>query len=78
MKHKGRSDQSGRQDVTLETLTLIPKQVEKVNQGDKGFVAAFSSTNLETNKLIKNIQRNTNYNNAKGYDELILVAVDML
>ena len=62
----------------VELYILIPKQVKKVNQGDKGFVAAFSSTNLETNKLIKNIQRNTNYNNAKGYDELILVAVDML
>lgn len=62
----------------VELYVLIPKQVDKVNQGEKGFVAAFSSTNLKTERLIKNIQRNVNYDVAKGYDELILVAVDML
>lgn len=62
----------------VELYILIPEQVDKVNQGEKGYVAAFSSTNVETNRLIKNIQENPNYNGAKRYDELILVAVDML
>lgn len=62
----------------VELYILIPVQVNRVNQGDKGFIAAFSSTNLNTNRLINNIQNNINYKTAKGYDELILVAVDML
>ena len=62
----------------VELYILIPEQVDKVNQGEKGFVAAFSSTSLDTNRLIRNIQKNPNYNESKGYDELVLVAVDML
>jgi len=33
---------------------------------------------LNTDILIKNIQKNVHYDAAKKYDELILVAVDML
>ena len=62
----------------VELFILIPKQVDMVDNGVKGFVAAFSSTNLNTDILIKNIQKNVHYDAAKKYDELILVAVDML
>lgn len=57
---------------------FIPNSVEKVNQGEKGFVGAFSSTNLETDKLINNLKKNTNYKEAKKYTEFVLVAVDMI
>lgn len=62
----------------VDLYILIPAQVAKVNNGEKGFAAAFSSTDISSQQLIKNIQRNNNYQKAKTFEELVLVAVDML
>lgn len=52
--------------------------LNRVIGGEKGFMAAFSSTNLATNELIANIKVNGYYDSAKQHKELILIAVDML
>lgn len=50
----------------------------KVTNGEKGYIAGFSSTNIETDKLVNGIKRNDDYLSAKKYEELVLVAVDMM
>lgn len=59
--------------------SLVSDEIlEKVPNGEKGFIAGFSSTTIETDKLIKGIKNNDNYNTAKNHKELVLVAVDMM
>lgn len=64
----------------LADVYLIVNDVilDKVAAGDKGYMAAFSSTNIATNDLIENIKGNDYYDPAKQYNELILIAVDLL
>lgn len=59
-------------------VLVDPNIIENAGKGQKGFSAAFSSTKIATETLVKNIQSNEEYNIAKKYDELVLVAVDML
>lgn len=54
------------------------KILDKVTNGEKGYIAGFSSTNIDTNKLINGIMSNDDYVSAKKYEELVLVAVDMM
>lgn len=62
-----------------DLLVFVDENIfDRVVDGDKGFMAAFSSTNIATNDLIANIKRNDNYNPAKQHKELVLIAVDML
>lgn len=46
-------------------------------QGNKGFIAAFSSNNIKTEKLIENISKNENFKKAILHNELICVAVNI-
>lgn len=46
--------------------------------GHKGYVAAFSSTNIDTEKLIRNIQSNRDFINLTNHKEIICVAVDVM
>jgi hypothetical protein len=59
-------------------VLVDPNIIEKADKGQKGFSAAFSSTNIATKTLVKNIQSNKEYSIAQKHDELVLVAVDML
>lgn len=60
-------------------LVFVKKEIlDKVISGEKGYMGAFSSTNIETNKLVKNIQNNYHYNLAKSHSELVLIAVDFI
>jgi len=54
-------------------------EVSKNNHanGIKGFMAAFSSKNIETDKLIEGIKRNANYQKIKNFNELICIAVNL-
>lgn len=62
-----------------DMYVLVPEDIiEKVDKGQRGFSAAFSSTNIATKLLVKNIKKNNEYNIAKKHEELVLVAVDML
>lgn len=62
-----------------DLVVLVRKEIlDKVISGEKGYMGAFSSTNIETNKLVKNIQNNNHYNLAKSHSELVLIAVDFL
>ena len=43
--------------------------------GERGFIAAFSSTEIKTETLIKHIQKQDSYTNLSSHKELIFVAV---
>lgn len=51
--------------------------LDRANNGQKGFAAAFSSKNAETNKIIEQITKNTHFNSLLNYEEMILVAIDL-
>jgi hypothetical protein len=51
--------------------------MNNVSQGQKGYIAAFSSTQMDTAKLIKNIQSNADYLKISKFTELICVAVNV-
>jgi len=51
--------------------------LNNVEKGGKGFVGAFSSTNISTKKLIENIKTNSNFIDACSHSEIICVAVDV-
>ena len=48
-----------------------------VTKGNKGFIAAFASKTIATDKLIENIKANAEFNILKNFDELICVAVNI-
>lgn len=56
---------------------VSPEAIGNIGNDIKGFAAAFSSYNIETNQLIKNILENENFKSLKMNDELILIAVNM-
>ena len=62
----------------LDIQNLCPKtSCDEVCNGNKGFIAAFSSKSTPTERLIGNIKNNNNYQNLSSHKELILVAVDI-
>lgn len=62
----------------LDIQNLCPKaSCDEVCNGNKGFIAAFSSKSTLTERLISNIKNNKNYQNLFSHKELILVAVDI-
>ncbi|WP_282143805.1 hypothetical protein [Cellulophaga baltica] len=46
-------------------------------QGKKGFIASFASKTTSTTTMINGITRNSDYNNLKGFEEIICVAVNV-
>lgn len=52
--------------------------LNKVGEGTKGYIAAFSSIATASDRIISGIKSNDDFAKIKKYDELILVAVDML
>ena len=62
----------------LDIQNLCPKtSCDEVCNGNKGFIAAFSSKSTPTERLISNIENNVNYQRLSSHKELILVAVDI-
>jgi hypothetical protein len=55
----------------------IGDAVNKASQGDRGFIAGFSSTTIADDELIQNLMDNDAYKNLPKDKELICVAVDM-
>ena len=49
--------------------------LKNANNGDKGYVAAFSSTEIETEDLVKHIQDNIHFKKLSSHKELICIAV---
>lgn len=54
-----------------------PLALDRANNGQKGFAAAFSSKNTDTNKIIEQITKNRHFNSLLDYEEIILVAIDL-
>lgn len=53
------------------------ESLKKFNNNEKGYIASFTSKKIKTEKLIKNIKKNKEYNLLKKHNELICVAVDI-
>ncbi len=53
------------------------ESLDNHSNGKKGFMAAFSSKNTDTNRILNGIKANTDFNALKGFDELICVAVNV-
>lgn len=51
--------------------------LSNVVNGNKGFIAAFASKTITTEKLIENIIANADFNSLKAFNELICVAVNI-
>lgn len=69
-----------RRDIAdlLDIQNLCPKaSCDEVCKGNKGVIAAFSSKRTLTERLIRNIKANVNYQRLSSHKELILVAVDI-
>lgn len=54
-----------------------PNALNNSHQGAKGYIAAFSSTNIETDVLIKNIKANLSFIKLSSHKEVICVAVNV-
>ncbi len=62
-------------DLTSIDRFVSENALDNANKGYKGYIAAFSSTEIETDDLIRNIQNNVHYKNLSSHKELICVAV---
>ncbi|WP_310556857.1 hypothetical protein [Flavobacterium sp.] len=51
--------------------------LKKFHKSEKGFIAAFSSKNITSDKLIKNMIKNSNFINIKKFNEIICIAVNI-
>lgn len=51
--------------------------LRKFQKSEKGFIAAFSSKTISTDKLIKNISKNADFIQIKKFSEIICIAVDI-
>ena len=51
---------------------------EKVVDGIKGYIAAFSSTSIRDEILIAHIEKNEHYKKLLQYEEVVCVAVNLL
>lgn len=54
-----------------------PGSFDNMEKGEKGFIAAFSATSIETAELEANIENNSHFKNLLKYKELICVAVNI-
>jgi len=54
-----------------------PVSLENSSNGKRGYVSAFSSTNMSTERLIKNIKENSHFQQLKSCNEIICVAVNV-
>ena len=56
---------------------VTQKAVDNANNARKGYAIGFSSYKTSTDNLIKNIQKNENFNELIKYEELVIVAVNI-
>ena len=62
-------------DIASIDRFFSEEALENANNGDKGYIAAFSSTEIETEELVKHIQDNVHFKELSSHKELICVAV---
>ena len=62
-------------DIASVDRFFSEEALDNAIKGDKGYIAAFSSTEIETDELIRNIQNNVHYKKLSSHKELICVAV---
>ena len=62
-------------DIASIERFFSEETLKNANNGDKGYIAAFSSTEIETEDLVKHIQNNEHYKKLSSHKELICVAV---
>lgn len=64
-------------DVIILDRFCCDDSKSNVHKGVKGFIAAFSAKEITTEQLIKNIEKNTDYQSLKRFEEIICVAVNI-
>ena len=62
-------------DIASIDKFFSEEALDNANKGEKGYIAAFSSTEIDTDKLIRNIQNNVHFQKLSSHKELICVAV---
>jgi len=62
-------------DIASIDRFFSEEALENANNGDKGYIAAFSSTEIETDELVKHIQDNVHFKKLSSHKELICVAI---
>lgn len=62
-------------DIASIDRFFSEEALENANNGNKGYIAAFSSTEIETEELVKHIQDNVHFKKLSSHKELICVAV---
>lgn len=71
------SDEKDKKDIPELRDFFCEVALKKVMQGIKGFAVGFSAKTTPSDFLIKNITRNKDYKILLGYEEIILVAVNV-
>lgn len=71
------SDDKHVSDVAILNGLVSDDSLDKLVSGHFGVCAAFSSTKINTDDLIKHICTNTNFEQSLEYDYIILAAVDI-
>ncbi|MBQ3511170.1 MAG: hypothetical protein IJA30_02600 [Bacilli bacterium] len=65
------------EDLVEVKMFVSQKASDNMDNENRGFAAAFSSTSIENTKLVNHIIHNKHFNELLSYDELLLVAVDI-
>ncbi len=71
-------DKKHKSDIIILNGLVSDNSLHNLSEGRFGVCAAFSSTNIQTDILISHICANTHFQQALGYNYIILVAVDVL
>lgn len=64
-------------DITEIQNFFCDESLENCNKNQVGFMVAFSSKKTKTEKIIKSITENTHYKGLVGFNEIILIAVNI-
>lgn len=70
-------DKQDMADIADIHLFCCENSKTNFSNGHKGFIAAFASKGIATDKLIEGIKKNKNYLTASKYKELVCVAVNV-
>ena len=72
------ADKKHKSDIVILNGLVSDNSLNNLAEGQFGVCAAFSSTNMQTDMLISHICANAHFQQALGYNYIILVAVDVL
>lgn len=71
-------EEKHKSDIVILNGLVSDDSLHNLDEGRFGVCASFSSTNIQTDTLITNICANDHFQQALGYNYIILVAVDVL